>query len=102
MGEAQVHFIDAVYVVSLCGRPAVIVRLPPWAFPFQRVGGVMFGEGVLATDAFATFLSSQSVANCGGGELPVGGEVRKWRIAAVANAQWRIRKLSNRGPAILF
>ena len=28
----------------------------------------MFGEGVLATDAFATFLSSPPVANCGGGE----------------------------------
>ena len=28
----------------------------------------MFGEGVLATDAFAIFLSSPPVANCGGGE----------------------------------
>ena len=28
----------------------------------------MFGEGVLATDAFATFLISPPVANCGGGE----------------------------------
>ena len=47
----------------------------------------MFGEGVLATDAFATFLSSQPVANCGGGELLVGGGFRKWRIAAVANSK---------------
>ena len=62
----------------------------------------MFGEGVLATDAFATFLSSPPVANCGGGELLVGGEFRKWRIAAVANARWRIRKVSNRGLVILF
>ena len=31
----------------------------------------MFGEGVLATDAFATFLSSPPVANCGGGERAV-------------------------------
>ena len=47
----------------------------------------MFGEGVLATDAFATFLSSPPVANCGGSELPVGGELREWRTAAVANSK---------------
>ena len=47
----------------------------------------MFGEGVLATDAFATFLSSPPVANCGGGELLVGGEFRKCRIAVVFRAR---------------
>ena len=47
----------------------------------------MFGEGVFATDAFAISLSSPPVANCGGGELLVGGECRKWRIAAVANVR---------------
>ena len=62
----------------------------------------MFGEGVLATDAFTIFLSSPQVAHYGGGELLVGGELRKCRTAAVANARWRIRKVSNRGPVILF
>ena len=59
----------------------------------------MFGEGVLATDAFATFLSSPPVANCGGGELLVGGEPKKWRTAAVRTRggeieQCRIEALS--------
>ena len=45
----------------------------------------MFGEGVLATDAFATFLCLPPVANCGVGKLFFGGgfrnngELRRWR-----------------------